>query len=36
MNTTRALRKKLDNWKQKPVVATGVHEPYCARIAGKG
>jgi 2-methylisocitrate lyase-like PEP mutase family enzyme len=33
MKTTRALRKKLDNWKQKPIVAPGVHDPYCARIA---
>ena len=33
--TTRALRKKLDNWKQKPIVAPGVHDPYCARIAEK-
>lgn len=35
MKTTRALRKKLDNWKQKPIVAPGVHDPYCARIAEK-
>jgi 2-methylisocitrate lyase-like PEP mutase family enzyme len=33
MKTTRALRKKLDGWKQKPIVAPGVHDPYCARIA---
>jgi 2-methylisocitrate lyase-like PEP mutase family enzyme len=33
MKTTKALRRKLDNWKQKPIVAPGVHDPYCARIA---
>lgn len=33
MKPTKALRKKLDNWKQKPIVAPGVHDPYCARIA---
>jgi 2-methylisocitrate lyase-like PEP mutase family enzyme len=33
MKTTRALRKKLDNWRQKPIVAPGVHDPFCARIA---
>jgi 2-methylisocitrate lyase-like PEP mutase family enzyme len=33
MKTTRALRRKLDNWKNKPIVAPGVHDPYCARIA---
>ncbi|HEV2389717.1 MAG TPA: isocitrate lyase/PEP mutase family protein [Nitrososphaerales archaeon] len=33
MKPTTALRKKLDNWKQKPIVAPGVHDPYCARIA---
>ena len=33
MKTTRTLRKKLDTWKQKPIVAPGVHDPYCARIA---
>jgi 2-methylisocitrate lyase-like PEP mutase family enzyme len=35
MKTTRVLRKKLNNWKQKPIVAPGVHDPYCARIAEK-
>jgi 2-methylisocitrate lyase-like PEP mutase family enzyme len=35
MKTTRILRKKLNNWKQKPIVAPGVHDPYCARIAEK-
>jgi 2-methylisocitrate lyase-like PEP mutase family enzyme len=35
MKTTRALRHKLDNWKDKPIVAPGVHDPYCARIAEK-
>ena len=35
MKTTTALRKKLNNWKQKPIVAPGVHDPYCARIAEK-
>ena len=35
MRTTRILRKKLDNWKTKPIVAPGVHDPYCARIAEK-
>lgn len=33
MKTTTVLRKRLDNWKQKPIVAPGVHDPYCARIA---
>src|ERR1700682_2529479 len=33
MKTSRILRKKLDNWKQQPIVAPGVHDPYCARIA---
>jgi 2-methylisocitrate lyase-like PEP mutase family enzyme len=33
MKPTKALRKKLDNWKEKPIVAPGVHDPYCARIA---
>jgi 2-methylisocitrate lyase-like PEP mutase family enzyme len=35
MKTTAVLRKKLENWKQKPIVAPGVHDPYCARIAEK-
>ncbi len=35
MKTTRILRKRLDNWKRKPIVAPGVHDPYCARIAEK-
>jgi len=35
MKPTKVLRKKLDNWKQKPIVAPGVHDPYCARIAEK-
>jgi 2-methylisocitrate lyase-like PEP mutase family enzyme len=35
MKPTTALRKKLDNWKQKPIVAPGVHDPYCARMAEK-
>src|ERR1700687_5814958 len=35
MKTSRILRKKLDNWKQAPIVAPGVHDPYCARIAEK-
>jgi 2-methylisocitrate lyase-like PEP mutase family enzyme len=35
MKTTRVLRKKLDNWKEEPIVAPGVHDPYCARIAEK-
>ena len=33
MKTTKVLRKRLENWKQKPIVAPGVHDPYCARIA---
>jgi len=35
MKTTRLLRKKLENWKQRPIIAPGVHDPYCARIAEK-
>lgn len=35
MKATKILRKKLDNWKQVPIVAPGVHDPYCARIAEK-
>lgn len=35
MKATKVLRKKLDDWKQKPIVAPGVHDPYCARIAEK-
>ena len=35
MRTTTILRKRLDNWKHKPIVAPGVHDPYCARIAEK-
>ena len=35
MKPTKTLRKKLDNWKQKPIVAPGVHDPFCARIAVK-
>lgn len=35
MKSTTVLRKKLNNWKQKPIVAPGVHDPYCARIAEK-
>ena len=35
MKTTRVLRKRLDNWKNKPIMAPGVHDPYCARIAEK-
>ena len=33
VKTTRVLRKKLDNWKQEAILAPGVHDPYCARIA---
>lgn len=35
MKTTRVLRKKLDNWKKRMIVAPGVHDPYSARIAEK-
>jgi 2-methylisocitrate lyase-like PEP mutase family enzyme len=35
MKTTKVLRKRLDDWKLKPIVAPGIHDPYCARIAEK-
>jgi 2-methylisocitrate lyase-like PEP mutase family enzyme len=35
MKTTKILRRRLDDWKLKPIVAPGIHDPYCARIAEK-
>ena len=35
MNKNKILRKKLDDYKNNPILAPGVHDPYCARIAEK-
>jgi len=35
MKPTKVLRRRLDDWKRKPIVAPGIHDPYCARIAEK-
>ncbi|MBI3023669.1 MAG: isocitrate lyase/PEP mutase family protein [Thaumarchaeota archaeon] len=35
MKPTRILRKMVDNWERKMIVAPGVHDPFCARIAEK-
>ena len=32
MRSSKALRKMLDNWKQKAILAPGVHDPLSARI----
>jgi len=33
MKSTKTLRRKLNNWKRKMIVAPGIHDPYTARIA---
>ena len=35
MKSTKVLRKLLDNWKEKMIIAPGVHDPLCARIVEK-